>query len=303
MKQHDEITDEPRARVDRPWRPPLKELPPLPNVVRTDELVTLPVRPSIVRTAQRAEWVRNKVGKECFAGPDPEIHIIHPPHMLELLESGNASSASGTVTPVDASVKEENKSIAKRRKRRAAFGLKPKYVAKKSKLSNVVNASPSIEPHKRPPVSRVYVEIPYTRPHRRPGAPLVYFDEPDVDDVEMEGTEGDDEMEGEGVMSIAIKIEGTETPDAAAEDASDEREVREELEEEEEIEEIEEFEDEDEAPTGVDDVPSPPVLSPSKLGPDFAEPATTNHDSLPEVSERHSSADAEDFHSVSSGPP
>lgn len=158
--------------MDRPFRPPLRELPPLPNKITTSQLVTAQMRPSNVRTPYRQEWVRNKVQKGCVAPEDAEIRIVHPPHMLQPLE-GSVPVESGTSTPIPPKVVATNGTASSRQGKRSRANMwqSPR---KKSKLSTVTNA-----PHER---LEVYVEIPYTRPFRRPGQKVKEPPElPDVD--------------------------------------------------------------------------------------------------------------------------
>jgi hypothetical protein len=276
MKQHDEVTDEPRVRVDRPWRPPFKPLPDLPARIRAADLMTLPVQPEPARSFQRAEWVRKKVEKMCIAGDDPEIHVVHPPHMLEVIET--TTSASGTATPVLENQREtdikELKPTIKRRKRKNIFGTKSKYVAKKSKLSTVyTHTSPQ-------PVDRCYVEIPWVRPYRRPGEPVVVYHLPDVVDAPNIGTEKDRIEENDMLLPEEIEEQ----------DEMEELAVTQELEEEEE--EIEEFEDERFDDAGGDDFPSPPILD--------ASPVRRRNEPLvfPHEEPLDESSPPEDFYSV-----
>ncbi|KAK8846774.1 hypothetical protein IAR55_005862 [Kwoniella newhampshirensis] len=92
MKTHDEPTDiaRPLADLSANLAPPPSP-PPLPEVIRTDELTTPLVIGSSYRLPAQVERLRYKILTHCFAGDDPVIHVEHPPHMLEKV---------GTETPL-----------------------------------------------------------------------------------------------------------------------------------------------------------------------------------------------------------
>ncbi|WWD22086.1 hypothetical protein CI109_106575 [Kwoniella shandongensis] len=88
LKTHDEPTDIPRPLADLSTNlPPPPAPPPLPEIVRTDELTTPLVIGSSYRSLAQIERLRYKIRTHCFAGDDPVIHVEHPPHMLEKVET------------------------------------------------------------------------------------------------------------------------------------------------------------------------------------------------------------------------
>ena len=90
MKQHDDDPSHPipmanlSEHLPPPYPVPLDQ--PLPEIARTDELI-LPVVPGSSYVTQfRRDWARDRVANNCFAGPDPVMHVEHPPHILEKVE-------------------------------------------------------------------------------------------------------------------------------------------------------------------------------------------------------------------------
>lgn len=94
MRTHDG-GEQPRPRADLPFNPPRLELQPLPDTVTTVELTTRPARGKSHKTERYQEYARAKVQRLCFAPPNPEIHIIHPPHMLQPV-GGEEDTLPGT---------------------------------------------------------------------------------------------------------------------------------------------------------------------------------------------------------------
>jgi hypothetical protein len=87
-KTHDEPYDAPRPLADLTQHlEPYHDLSdqPLPTAARSDEMMTPLVPGSAYRSSFRAEWVRQKVRDNSFAGENPIIHVEHPPHILEPL--------------------------------------------------------------------------------------------------------------------------------------------------------------------------------------------------------------------------
>jgi hypothetical protein len=85
MKQHDSHYDSPLPLADLSnlLAPGSLPLQPLPETARTDELTTPAISGSLYRSTFRQQLVRDRVQKCCFAGPEPVLHVEHPPHMLE----------------------------------------------------------------------------------------------------------------------------------------------------------------------------------------------------------------------------
>ncbi|WVQ69017.1 uncharacterized protein L199_007229 [Kwoniella botswanensis] len=88
MKQHDSPSDRPvpLANVSIPLPPTSPPANSLPEMARADELTTQRVLGSAHRSAFYNARVKEKVASHCFAGPDPVIHVEHPPHMLEIVD-------------------------------------------------------------------------------------------------------------------------------------------------------------------------------------------------------------------------
>ncbi|KAK6903966.1 hypothetical protein I203_107477 [Kwoniella mangroviensis CBS 8507] len=88
MKQHDSPSDHPvaLANISIPLPPPSSPTEQLPEIARADELTTQRVLGSAHRSAFYSARVKEKVDSHCFAGPDPVIHVEHPPHMLEIVD-------------------------------------------------------------------------------------------------------------------------------------------------------------------------------------------------------------------------
>ncbi|WVR04457.1 hypothetical protein IAU60_001460 [Kwoniella sp. DSM 27419] len=89
MKAHDSPTDRPcplaTVLIAAPrTKGPLRALP---EMARTDELTTSRVLGSQHRTPFHIERVKLKVAAYCFAGDNPVIHVQHPPHMLQVIDS------------------------------------------------------------------------------------------------------------------------------------------------------------------------------------------------------------------------
>jgi hypothetical protein len=89
MKQHDSADDLPVPLADLSVALPPEPLPsqPLPEVARTDELTTPLIQGATARSVFRRQLIKDKIQKACLAGPDPVMHVEHPPHMLEQVES------------------------------------------------------------------------------------------------------------------------------------------------------------------------------------------------------------------------
>ncbi|OCF39944.1 hypothetical protein I317_06256 [Kwoniella heveanensis CBS 569] len=93
-KMHDLPSDRPVPLADLTVRLSPSEsdpLPPLPETARTDELTISIVLGSSHRSAYHIERIRQKVATHCFAGPNPIIHVEHPPHMLERIDDSDES--------------------------------------------------------------------------------------------------------------------------------------------------------------------------------------------------------------------
>ena len=103
MKQHDSPSDRPRplATLVDPAAP-TSALTPLPETVRTEDLLTPTIRGSVFRSVHRQEWIRLRVVKASFAPDDPitELDQDHMPSMLELHE--DTPSISGSLPPSSA---------------------------------------------------------------------------------------------------------------------------------------------------------------------------------------------------------
>ncbi|WVW78679.1 hypothetical protein I302_100639 [Kwoniella bestiolae CBS 10118] len=87
-KQHDSPSDDPLPLADLsvPLHPSSPPAQPLPETARTDELTTSLVLGSAHKSLFYNTKVKEKVASHCFAGPDPIIHVEHPPHMLEIVD-------------------------------------------------------------------------------------------------------------------------------------------------------------------------------------------------------------------------
>lgn len=90
-RTHDDDGEEPRPRADLPFQPPAGELRPLPHWVTTVELTTQRATGRAHRTERHQEHVHDKVLRMCVAPPEPNIQIIHPPHMMEPLGDEDGS--------------------------------------------------------------------------------------------------------------------------------------------------------------------------------------------------------------------
>ncbi|WWD07910.1 hypothetical protein V865_006017 [Kwoniella europaea PYCC6329] len=88
MKQHDSPSDHPvpLANISIPLPPPSPPTELLPEIARANELTTQRALGSAHRSAFYNNKVKEKVASHCFAGPDPVIHVVHPPHMLEIVD-------------------------------------------------------------------------------------------------------------------------------------------------------------------------------------------------------------------------
>ncbi len=96
MRNHEDGLDQPRPRVDSPPEYVLPMLEPLPASVTTVQLTTLPASGKSYRSERYQEMAHAKVQKMCIAPPNPEINIVHPPHMLETLEDEESGSLAAT---------------------------------------------------------------------------------------------------------------------------------------------------------------------------------------------------------------
>ncbi|WRT64994.1 uncharacterized protein IL334_001935 [Kwoniella shivajii] len=86
MKTHDLPTDQPVPLAFLDSRLPLpKPQKTLPETARTDEL-TPPVLGTTYKSTYNALRIKDRVAAQCFAGPDPVIHVQHPPHMLQTID-------------------------------------------------------------------------------------------------------------------------------------------------------------------------------------------------------------------------
>jgi hypothetical protein len=98
MKQHDALDDFPLPLADLSnLLPATLPLRPLPLIARTDELTTPLIYGTTHRSAFRRQTVKDKVQSSCFAGPDPVMHVEHPPHMLERVDGSVLPSGDGMV--------------------------------------------------------------------------------------------------------------------------------------------------------------------------------------------------------------
>ncbi|BEI92917.1 uncharacterized protein CcaverHIS019_0505450 [Cutaneotrichosporon cavernicola] len=77
--------DQPRPRVDCPSEAALSPPEALPASIATVELTTLPALGKSYRTERYQELAHAKVLKMCVAPENPEIHVVHPLHMLEVI--------------------------------------------------------------------------------------------------------------------------------------------------------------------------------------------------------------------------
>lgn len=93
MRNHDAGEDEPRPRVDLPMVAAVNSPEPLPTTVTTVELITQPAFGTSHRTERYQELAHAKVLKMCIAPPNPELQVVHPPHMLEAIGNEDESLA------------------------------------------------------------------------------------------------------------------------------------------------------------------------------------------------------------------
>ncbi|BEJ15926.1 hypothetical protein CspHIS471_0505310 [Cutaneotrichosporon sp. HIS471] len=107
--------DQPRPRVDCPSEAALSPPEALPASMATVELTILPALGKSHRTERYQELAHAKVLKMCVAPENPEIHVVHPPHMLEVIgnedenmaESREASSQGGKRGDTEEETEEE----------------------------------------------------------------------------------------------------------------------------------------------------------------------------------------------------
>ena len=82
MRQHEDETPRPFADLSHQLPPTVLLPPPLPELVRTEDLTTQQVLGSVYGSQHRQEWVKMRVINNCFGGDNPTLHVGRAPHML-----------------------------------------------------------------------------------------------------------------------------------------------------------------------------------------------------------------------------
>ncbi|CAK9781399.1 unnamed protein product [Cutaneotrichosporon oleaginosum] len=173
MRNHED-GDEPRPRVDIAPEVALTAVEPLPATVTTVELMIQPALGRTYKLERFQDLAHAKVLKMCIAPPNPEIHILHPPHMLEAIgdEDDSLAAAREGSTREGSAQPEEESGVEGESELESEVGTQTSIEEIVLETMEVADATPAPEKQKRKRASTGNVANKRTMARRTGGTAL-----------------------------------------------------------------------------------------------------------------------------------